>query len=133
MTVEVYDESDQQTSDAHNGGMLELAERIEAHYTAPSPQATAYAPNFFPRLLDHGILWGLLAGAVLGVLFGWLLHSGRLTPSGWEGLFSLTPFTFFAFWAFAGAALGLLLGGVATLLLAEPPPLGEPAQSDSSS
>ncbi|HSM58376.1 MAG TPA: hypothetical protein VK879_19635 [Candidatus Sulfomarinibacteraceae bacterium] len=133
MTTGTHEKSEQQKNGEHNGNMFQLAERLEAHYTAPSPQATAYAPNFFPRLLDHGIFWGLLLGAVFGVLFAWLVHSGRLTPSGWEGLFSLTPFTFYAFWAFAGAALGLLIGGLTTLLLAQPPPLEEPGEPEDDS
>lgn len=120
MTAEVYEREEH-----HEDGqsmMLELAEQVEDHYTRPSP-AAEYRPNFFPELLDHGIFWGLLLGAVLGILFGWLVHSGRVAPTGWEGLFSLVPFSFYAFWAFLGAALGLLVGGVATLLAAPAPEL----------
>lgn len=123
MTEEVYETGKQQGSDQdgqrHN--MLDLAERVKEHYTSPSPQATRYTPNFFPDLLGHGIFWGLFLGALLGILVAWLVHSGRMTPTGWEGLFSLVPFSFYAFWAFAGAALGLAIGGIATLLAAPVP------------
>jgi hypothetical protein len=120
MNVKVYDREE-----PHENGhalMLELAEQVEDHYTRPSPLAT-FRPDVFPKLLDHGIFWGLLLGALLGVLVAWLVHGGRVTPTGWEGLFSLVPFSFYAFFAFAGAALGLALGGVATLLAAPAPDL----------
>lgn len=95
--------------------MLALAEQVEDHYTRPSPLAE-FRPTVFPDLLGHGIFWGLFLGALLGILLAWLAHNGRLTPSGWEGLFSLVPFSFYAFWSFMGAALGLAIGGVATLM-----------------
>lgn len=118
MTVEVYEREEQ-----HEDGqsmMLDLAEQVEEHYTRPSPQAT-FKPNFFPELLDHGIFWGLFLGALLGIFLAWLVHTGRFTPTGWEGLFSLVPFSFYSFFAFVGAAAGLLVGGVATLLVAPVP------------
>jgi hypothetical protein len=118
MSVKVY-ERKEQPEDGHRM-MLELAEQIEDHYTQPSP-AAQYRPNFFPDLLDHGIFWGLLLGALLGVALAWLVQNGRVTPTGWEGLFSLVPFSFYAFFAFAGAASGLLLGGMITLLAAPVP------------
>lgn len=113
---------------AHDGGaqksnMLDLAQKVEAHYTSPSPQAARRAPDFFPRVLDYGLLLGIFLGIGAGLLFALLLHSGRVAPQGWEGLFSLSPFTFYAFWAFAGAALGIVVGGLTTLLMAEPPEL----------
>lgn len=116
--VEAYEREEQ-----HEDGqsmMLELAEQVEDHYTRPSP-AAEYRPNFFPELLDHGIFWGILLGAVVGILFAWLVHTGRVTPTGWEGLFSLVPFSFYSFFAFVGGALGLLVGGVITLLAAPAP------------
>lgn len=108
---------------AKKSNMLDLAEKVEAHYTSPSPQATRHAPNVFPRVLNYGLLLGIILGVGAGLLFALLLQSGRLAPQGWEGLFSLSPFTFYAFWAFAGAALGIVAGGLVTLLTAEPPQL----------
>lgn len=130
MTVEVEKQETQRRSQHANekdghGNMLELAERIERHYTSPSPAATIHRPAFFPDSLDHGIFWGLFIGALLGILFSWLLRSGTVTPRGWEGLFSLGPFTFYAFWTFAGAALGLLVGGVISIMLTPAPILQE--------
>lgn len=112
------------------GNMLELAERVERHYTSPSPAATIHRPAFFPNSLDHGIFWGLFVGALIGVLVSWLLLSGTITPQGWEGLFSLVPFTFYAFWVFVGAAIGLLVGGTVSLLLTPAPILQEAADQD---
>jgi hypothetical protein len=100
--------------------MLELAEQVEDHYTQPSPAARP-RPNYFPEPLPQGLLWGLLVGALVGVAVAWLLHSGRVTPAGWEGLFSLVPVSFYAFFAFAGAAAGMMVGGVATLMATQAP------------
>lgn len=108
---------------AKKSNMLDLAEKVEAHYTSPSPQATRQAPNVFPRLLNYGLVLGIILGAGAGLFLALLLQSGRLVPQGWEGLFSLSPFTFYVFWAFAGAALGIIVGGLITLLMAEPPKL----------
>ena len=114
MSVDVHERNDRQN-------MIEMAGEVEEHYTRPSPRATGDAPDYFPALLDHGIFWGLLLGALLGILLAWLVRSGRLTPTGWEGLFSLLPFTFYSFFALAGAAVGLAAGGLLTLLLAPVP------------
>lgn len=108
---------------AKQSNMLDLAQKVEAHYTSPSPQATRHAPNVFPRMLNYGLLLGIILGVGAGLLLALLLQSGRLAPQGWEGLFSLSPFTFYAFWAFVGAALGIVAGGLITLLMAEPPEL----------
>jgi hypothetical protein len=132
MTTDMGERRKERT-DGHEGdrqeNMLDLAERVEQHYVSPSPQATSYTPDFFPRILDYGLLLGIFAGALLGAFFAWLLQTGRVTPEGWEGLFALTPFTYYAFWAFAGAAGGILVGGLATLLTAPVPDVG-PAQEN---
>jgi len=54
----------------------------------------------------------------LGLLLQYLLRNGLLVISGTEGLYSMTPFTFAAFWVVVGAAFGLLVVGVGTLLVA---------------
>lgn len=113
MSAEV-DEREEQHEDGQSM-MLALAAEVEEHYTRPSPLAE-FRPTIFPDRLGPGIFWGLFLGALLGILVAWLVHSGRLSPTGWEGLFSLVPFSFYAFWALVGAALGLAVGGVATLL-----------------
>jgi hypothetical protein len=112
--------------------MLDLAAKIETHYTSPSPQASNYTPNYFPRVLDAGIVLGLVLGALAGLLLAWLLLSGRLAPEGWEGLFSLSPYTFYTFWAITGAALGLAVGGLATLLTAHVPDVASPGDKGQS-
>lgn len=122
MSVKVYERDGQPDS-----MMLEVAEQVEEHYTRPSPASSGW-PNLFPDLLDHGIFWGLFLGALAGILLAWLVHTGRVMPTGWEGLFSLVPFSFYSFFAFLGAALGLAVGGVATLLLAPLPDQEAPEQ-----
>jgi hypothetical protein len=111
---------EKQRHDGH--GMRPMAEESVQYHTRPAPGTAEPIPRPFPALLWYGIGGGLVIGAALGLLFGWLLFSGALAPRGWEGIFSLGPFTFHVFWTVMGAALGLLLGGVATLLVAEPEP-----------
>lgn len=111
--------------DGHKGNMLDLARKVEKHYTSPSPQATIYEPAYFPMMLDVGLAGGLILGALLGALFGWLVHNGAILIRGVEGLFSLTPITFYTFWGIAGAALGLLVGGTLALLATPAPILQE--------
>ena len=130
MTVKVYDRKDGEKKRKMKepmGNMLDLAKKVERHYTSPSPQATIHKPAYFPVSLDIGLIGGLVAGAGIGALFGWLVHSGALLVRGWEGLFSLTPITFYTFWAIVGAALGLLVGGIVTLLGTPAPVLQERA------
>jgi hypothetical protein len=124
MTLEIHEREERR----ENGQsmMLELAEEVEEHYTHPSP-AAEYRPTYFPEQLDHGLFWGLFLGALLGILLAWLVHNGWVTPTGWEGLFSLVPFSFYAFWAFVGGAVGLAVGGVIALLATAVPAL-EPVQ-----
>ncbi|MDX1663702.1 MAG: hypothetical protein R3272_07910 [Candidatus Promineifilaceae bacterium] len=126
--AEIYeqDRPRKQTQGQSDGqNMIEMAGQVEEHYTRPSPKATSYTPNFFPAILNQGIFWGLLIGALFGLLLAWLVHNGRVTPTGWEGLFSLVPFSFYSFFAFAGAAVGLAVGGVVTLLIAPVPEVKE--------
>lgn len=126
MAVKVYErEEPAKAEDGHKGNMLDLAKKVERHYTSPSPQATIYAPAYFPAALNLGLIGGLIVGALIGALFGWLVHAGAILVRGWEGLYSLTPVTFYTFWAFVGAALGLLIGGTIALLGTPAPVLQE--------
>lgn len=125
MAVKVYEKDEQKKQKDKKGNMLDLARKVERHYTSPSPQATIYPPAYFPGSLNLGLIGGLIAGALIGALFGWLVRNGAILVPGWEGLFSLTPVTFYTFWAFVGAALGLLAGGTIALLVTAPPVLQE--------
>jgi hypothetical protein len=125
MTVKVYDKKNEKKMKDGQGTMLDLAKKVERHYTSPSPQATIHEPAYFPVLLDVYLVGGLVAGAALGALFGWLVHNGAIVVRGWEGLFSLTPVTFYTFWGLVGAALGLLIGGVIALVQSPAPILQE--------
>lgn len=103
-------------------GMIALAEKVKQVHTQPIPEATLPAPQPFPPLIWQGLLVSIAVGALAGWGFGWLLLEGTLVFSGWEGLYSMVPATFYAFWIFMGAALGIVVGGVGTILLAKPEP-----------
>jgi len=119
------DHSDDHQKDGHqkaDHGMRDLAATLERHYTLPAPETAEPLPRPFPAALWYGTAAGLIAGAALGLLFGRLLFNGTIAPPGWEGIFSLGPFTFHFFWTMWGAALGLVFGGVGTLLMVKPQP-----------
>lgn len=103
-------------------GMIGLAQHVEHHHIQPLPDAQAPAYEPFPPLLWHGLGWGTLAGLLLGLFFACLLLRGTLVIPNAEDLFSLVPVTFYTFWAMIGAALGLLSGGVGSILAAASPP-----------
>jgi hypothetical protein len=98
--------------------MVSMAEKVERHHLEPAPDAVPPTPDPFPTLLWHGLGWGVLIGLVVGALVAWLTLRGTLVISGWEGLFSMVPPTFYAFWMIIGAALGVLIGGVGTIFAA---------------
>lgn len=112
-------ESQEQETKERNGrnGMVSLAEKSERHYTQPMPTTVAPLPRPFPPVLFFGLGLSIMTGALLGLLFGGLLAVEGLSISGWEGLFSLGRFTFHFYWTMMGAALGLFIGGVATILI----------------
>ncbi|MCA9875654.1 MAG: hypothetical protein KC441_18410 [Anaerolineales bacterium] len=105
-----------QTRQPRNGhGMKPLAADLVHFHTQPLPEAVSQ-PDPFPSALWLGLWSSIVAGALVGLLFARLLFSGAIAPTGWEAIFSLGPVTFHAFWILFGAAAGLLLGGVSTLL-----------------
>ncbi len=105
--------------DRHDG-MRDLAHRLEAYHTAPYPDAVRLEVDPFPERVMNGLWIGILVGGVLGAIFGALLRNNTVAPRGWEGLYSMTPFTFVVFWTMVGVALGMLVIGVA-FILATPP------------
>lgn len=102
-------------------GVEPEAQRVREEYLEPTPGARELRPDPFPAR----ILWGLLAGVVLGGLVGWILGSLlqglTLVVPGWELLYSMGPFTFRFFWTMMGVAAGILLVGVGTMLATPPP------------
>ena len=100
--------------------MLKLAEREVRHHTTPSPDAQEPAIDPFPRPVNGGLWLSILISGLLGLGFGVLLQNNLLVIPGWEGLYSLAPFTFHACWTLMGVALGILIGGVATLVVTSP-------------
>ncbi|MCL4294626.1 MAG: hypothetical protein KJ077_02820 [Anaerolineae bacterium] len=106
---------EKQSHQQPHDGMVALAQQLERHHVQPAPGTNPPLPQPFPALLWQGLGGGILIGALLGLLFGVALYQGMLIIPGWEGLFSLGPFTFHVFWTMMGVALGLLLGGVGTM------------------
>ena len=106
--------------DGRGDGMVEMAgENVKMHL-APSPLATAPEVAPFPRSVLVGAGGGLVVGALVGLSFGLLLLDGTVVIPGWEQLYSMTPGTFAVFWMGIGAAAGLLLIGVVSLLVIKP-------------
>jgi hypothetical protein len=97
--------------------MQQFAQQVEQQRTAPLPQAEPPPiPPFPPRVIRT--LWVSIAvGAVLGYLFGVILHEGWLVIQGWDPLYSMAPGAFKTFWLAAGAALGILAAGVITAFI----------------
>lgn len=117
----------------HEGGgngMVEMARENVRMHLAPVPMAVEPHPHPFPPTVLAGAIGGLAIGAIAGVIFGTLLLNGTVVVPGWEQLYSMTPGTFRTFWLGMGAALGLLLGGVGTILIATPgPPVAQPTRT----
>lgn len=105
----------QDRTDGHEQGMVALAEKVEQHYTRPAPNAEHVEARLFPAPVMRRLAVGILAGALLGLLFGVLLFQSIVVVPGLEGLFSMGPFTFHVFWTLMGVSLGILLAGLATL------------------
>ena len=101
--------------------MQRLAGQVEAHHLQPYPGARPPDVNPFPAGVMRGLWIGMLAGALAGLVLGLLLQRNIIAPRGWEGLYSMTPFTFVAFWVLLGLAVGMLIVGVG-VILAHPGP-----------
>lgn len=101
--------------------MQAMAQRNEEQRTSPLPQAEPPAVTPFPPLVVGGLWIGILAGALLGLIWGILLRTQTIVVPGWEGLFSMAPFAFEFFWLIAGVALGVVLAGIVTLIVLPPP------------
>lgn len=100
--------------------MQRLAEQEVAYHSTPLPEAQAPPVEPFPPPVVRGIWLGLLAGALLGLLVHVLLRNNLVVLPGAEGLYSMAPATFAAFWITAGAAVGLAVVGVIALFMARP-------------
>jgi hypothetical protein len=95
------------------GSMQEAARRSVAQRSAPLPQAESI--ELFPAAMIRWLWAAVAAGGALGVIFARLLLTHTLTIRGFEGLYSMAPFTFHAFWFFAGGALGILAAAIRNL------------------
>lgn len=114
--------------DEHQGaaqmdGMVEMARENERFHLAPAPGAVPPAPEPFPRPVIAGLVLGAVGGGLLGFGFARLLLAGTIAVPGWEQLYSMSPGTFSTFWVGIGVAVGVLLGGVGTILFVPPSPL----------
>jgi hypothetical protein len=102
--------------DEQRSEMQALARRSEREAEERLPGAgPPQVPPFPPRVVA-GLWLSILLGALLGLVLGGLLRSNTIVVPGWEGLYSMGPFTFHVFWLFAGAALGILVAAFLILL-----------------
>ena len=99
--------------------MQAMARRSERQAEERLPGAEPPAVQPFPPRVVGGLWLSILLGALVGLVLGGLLRSNTIVVPGWEGLYSMAPFTFHVFWLFAGAALGILVS--AFLILATAP------------
>ena len=99
-------------------GMVDMARENERAHLTPAPGAVDPEPDPFPPPVLWGLLFGGVGGGLVGLGFAALLLNGTLAVPGWELLYSMAPGAFYTFWVGIGAALGVLVGGVATILLA---------------
>lgn len=85
------------------------------------------APVAEKRIANHrrrALLWygtgaGMLVGAIVGLLFGWLLLSGAIVPHGSEAIVSLGPIALHLVATMIGLALGGFVGATAVTAVAE--------------
>lgn len=112
---------DEQDHKMKPNGMRGLAREVEQYHTTPFPRAHPLDVNPFPARVMSGLWLGLGVGAIIGLITGMLMRNNVISVPGWEGLYSMVPFTFNAFWTLAGAALGMLIAGVAFILAAPAP------------
>ncbi len=110
--------------------MRAMAGHVVEHRTKPYPQAEWPQFDPFPRPLLQGLAWGTLVGILLEVLWAALMNNGALVIPGWDGLFSMTPFTFYVFWSMVGAAFGIIVIGVAFILITPVPRSSEELQEE---
>ena len=103
--------------DGRGHDMRPLAVEVERVHSRPVPESVWPDPKPFPAVFWYGLLASVVIGAVVGLVFARLLFTGVIAPRGWEGIFSLVPFTFYFFWMMMGLALGLAVGGVVTVLV----------------
>lgn len=100
--------------------MVPLAEEVERAHLTVVRGAVAPEPDPFPPSVVRGLWLGIAFGALAGLVIGSLLFEQVFTVPGWEGLFSMGPFTFLFFSTMIGAAAGILVGGIGAILVASP-------------
>lgn len=107
----------EQRENGHQPMMQKMAKEVSAHHLAPAPQADMVKPNFFPTSVMRGLAISTFIGAVIGLVFGYLLMTYAIVIPGWENLYSMGWAAFLTFWTMLGAALGIIIGGVGTVLV----------------
>lgn len=108
---------EERTGDGHRGMTGVARQTAEAH-TEPAPQSMP-GPHLLPAVVSIGTATGIGVGTLLGTLFGIALWQQWITVPGWEGIYADGPVTLTVLWGVIGAAMGLILGGVASILLAD--------------
>jgi hypothetical protein len=111
--------NDEASSLRGDDSMVTMARENERFHLASAPGASHPLPNPFPPMLFWGLAGGMVSGSVVGLVFGLLLLNRTLVFANWEQLYSMTPGTFGMFWTGIGIAVGALVGGLVTILVAD--------------
>jgi hypothetical protein len=98
--------------------MQKVSQEEVLYYDKSRPEAIHF--QSFPDGIWSATWLGILIGTGIGLIFGVLMFQGIITIPGWEGLFSMTPFTFHVFWGVVGLALGLITGGLIGMAVTPP-------------
>lgn len=92
---------------------------VETHRRLVQPP-DAVPLALFPRRLRIWFWAAAAVGGIVGLVFGRLHFIHIVTIPGFEGLFSMEPPAFHAFWLFAGVAAGILAAAIRTLIAEKP-------------
>lgn len=102
--------------------MREMAARDTRFHLQSMPEATPAEIDPFPAPVLRALAIGSVVGLLVGISWAALMLNNLVVIGGWEGLFSMTPFTFYVFWGVIGLALGGFLVGTVAILTHPTPP-----------
>lgn len=114
--VDVWGSPAREHGETSGPGMESLAQRVEAHHTAPVAGAEPLPYDPFSPSVMRWLFVGIAAGLVVGVLLGALMLGGVIVISGTEQLYSLSPRAFLFMWAAFGGALGVIAVGIPAIV-----------------
>ena len=94
----------------------EMSGHVTRPHLEPLPDVKPPEINLFPAPMMRSLGWGMLIGLMLGLIWAALLRNTVIVIPGWEGLYSIPPFTFLIFWAVIGVSIGGMVVGAARIL-----------------